>query len=220
MRYFPIFLDLRQKMCVVIGGGRVAERKVLNLLKAGALVTVISPQMTTPLRRLEGKEKIKHRPRRFRSRDLESAHLVFAATDNRQTNERIFRVASSLRIPVNVVDDPLYCSFIVPSIISQGDILLAISTGGQSPALAKALREKLQKEIGPEYTSLLKILAAVRKKILPLGWGSNKIQKIFRLLLREDLLLMIRQRKFYALEARVGKIIGSRFPLKDLGLKL
>jgi precorrin-2 dehydrogenase/sirohydrochlorin ferrochelatase len=219
MRYFPIFLDLRQKICVVVGGGRVAERKVLNLLKAGALVTVISPEITPSLRRLEEKGKIKHRSRPFRTGDLKSAHLVIAATDNRQTNERVFRVASSLRIPVNVVDDPSHCSFIVPAIISRGDILLAISTGGQSPALAKALREKLQREIGPEYTFLLKILGAVRKKILPLGWEPIKNQKIFRLLLRADLLLMIRQRNFSALEARVEKIIGSKFPLKDLGLK-
>jgi precorrin-2 dehydrogenase / sirohydrochlorin ferrochelatase len=220
MRYFPIFLDLQEKRCVVVGGGRVAERKAMSLLKAGARVTVVSPQMTVSLRRLQGKGKIKHLPRPFRSGDLNGAHLVIAATDNRQANERIFRLASALRIPVNIVDDPVHCSFIVPSIISRGDILLAISTGGQSPALAKALREKLEKTIGSEYNSLLKILGAVRKRILPLGWGATRKQKIFRLLLGEDFLRIIRQRRFSAVEARVEKIIGSRIPLKDLGLKL
>jgi precorrin-2 dehydrogenase / sirohydrochlorin ferrochelatase len=219
MKYFPVFLNLQQKACVVIGGGGVATRKVQNLLKAGARVTVFSPRVTGLLRRLHEKRKIVIRARSFRSGDLDKAHLVFAATDNRQTNEKVFREASALRILVNVVDDPDHCSFIVPSILSRGDILLAISTGGQSPALAKSLRKKLQKEIGPEYTPLLKILGAVRKKILPLGWGAKKKQRIFRLLLQEDLLAMIRKRKFRILASRMEKITGLRFSMKDLGFE-
>jgi precorrin-2 dehydrogenase / sirohydrochlorin ferrochelatase len=217
MKYFPIFLDLQQKNCVVVGGGRVAERKVLNLLRAGALITVISPQMSPALRRLEKKGKIQQRSRRFRSGDLKSAYLAIAATDNREINERVYYEASALRIPVNVVDDPSLCSFIAPAIISRGDILLAISTGGESPSLAKALRKKLEKEIGPEYIHLLKILGAVRKKILPLGWGAKKNQRIFHFLLGEDFLSMIRQRKMIALESHLRKILGPGFSLKELG---
>jgi precorrin-2 dehydrogenase/sirohydrochlorin ferrochelatase len=219
MKYFPVFLDLQQKACVVIGGGGVATRKVQNLLKAGARVTVFSPQVTGLLRRLHEKGKIAIRARSFRSGDLDKAHLVFAATDSRQTNEKVFRKASALRILVNVVDDPKHCSFIVPSILSRGDILLAISTGGQSPALAKALRKKLQKEIGPEYTLLLKILGAVRKNILPLGWGAKRNQRIFRLLLQEDFLAMIRKRKFRILASRMEKITGLRLSLRDVGIE-
>jgi precorrin-2 dehydrogenase/sirohydrochlorin ferrochelatase len=219
MKYFPVFLNLQQKACVVIGGGGVATRKVQNLLKAGARVTVFSPQVTGLLQRLHEKGKIAIRARSFRRGDLDKAHLIFAATDSRQTNEKVFREASVLRILVNVVDDPEHCSFIVPSILSRGDILLAISTGGQSPALAKALRKKLQKEIGPEYTLLLKILGAVRKNVLPLGWGAKKKQKIFRHLLQDDLLAMIRKREFRILESRLGKITGVRFSLGDLGFE-
>jgi precorrin-2 dehydrogenase/sirohydrochlorin ferrochelatase len=219
MKYFPVFLNLQQKACVVIGGGGVATRKVQNLLKAGARVTVFSPRVTEVLQRLHEKGKIAIRARSFRRGDLDKAHLVFAATDSRQTNEKVFREASALRILVNVVDDPEHCSFIVPAILSRGDIHLAISTGGQSPALAKALRKKLQKEIGPEYTLLLKILGAVRKNVLPLGWGAEKKQKIFRHLLQDDLLAMIRKREFRILESRLEKITGVRFSLRDLGFE-
>ena len=219
MRYFPVFLDLKEKICVVIGGGRVAERKVLNLMKAGARVIVVTPQVTEGLRRLKEKGKITIRRGSFRATDLKTASLVIAATDNRQTNEKIFQKASDLRIPVNVVDDPDHCSFIVPSVISRGDILLAISTGGQSPALAKSLREKLQREIGPEYVVLLRILAAVRRKILPLGWGAKEKQKIFHHLLREDLLGLIRKKRGADVEALVEKIAGFKILAADIGLE-
>jgi len=218
MRYFPVFLDLKQKPCVVIGGGQVAERKVCALVKAGARVTVVSPQVTEGLRRMEEKGKIAIRQGPFRAMDLKTAYLAIAATNHRATNEQIFQKASDLRIPVNVVDDPKHCSFIVPSVISRGDILLAISTGGQSPALAKALRKKLQKEIGPEYTVLLKILGAVRKKILPLKWGAEKQQSIFRPLLQEDLLAMIRRKQGSKIETFLRKMTGLKISRAELGM--
>ncbi len=220
MRYFPVFLDLTNKTCVVVGGGHVAERKVLNLLKAGARVTVVSPRLTETLLRLREKGKITIRKGSFRATDLRAAYLVIATTDNRATNERIFRKATELRIPINVADDPNHCSFIVPSIFSRGDILLAVSTGGQSPALAKALRKRLQKEIGPEYTVLLKILASVRKKILALGWGAEKKRKVFGLLLQEELLGMIRRRQGPGIEAFIKKITGFKISPAEIGINL
>ncbi len=220
MRYFPVFLDLTNKTCVVVGGGHVAERKVLNLLKAGARVTVVSPRLTETLLRLREKGKITIRKGSFRATDLRAAYLVIATTDNRATNERIFRKATELRIPINVADDPNHCSFIVPSIISRGDVLLAVSTCGQSPALAKALRKRLQKEIGPEYTVLLKILASVRKKILALGWGAEKKRKVFGLLLQEELLGMIRRRQGPGIEAFIKKITGFKISPAEIGINL
>jgi precorrin-2 dehydrogenase/sirohydrochlorin ferrochelatase len=216
MKYFPAFLDLRGKLCVVAGGGRVAERKVRNLLKAGALVKVIGPELTESLLRLKLKGKIIHRARLFRSRDLHGAVLSIAATDDRATNERVFRQAYKLKIPVNVVDDPAHSSFIVPSLVERGDLLLAVSTSGQSPALAKLLRQKLQKEMGPEYSFLLKLLGAVRRKMLPLGWGQKRNQKIFRKLAQEDLLYLIRKNDCRGLEVRLRSILGPGFSLKEL----
>ena len=219
MRYFPALLDLQGKLCVVVGGGRVAERKVRSLLKAGALVKVISPQISESLFQSELKGKMVHRPRSFRSDDLRGAFLAIAATDDRGTNERVYRQALGLKIPVNVVDDPAHSSFIVPSRVERGDLLVAISTSGQSPALAKLLRQRLQKEIGPEYSSLLKLLGAVRTKVRSCGFSQKRNQRIFRKLVRNDLLSLIRKQDWRGLDTRVRYILGPGFSLKELGWK-
>lgn len=219
MRYFPVFLDLREKTCVVVGGGRVAERKVKNLLEAGARVKVISPKLTEPLARLKTREKIVHYPRAYRPKDLEGAFLTIAATDDRAVNEGVFQKATASSIPVNVVDDPAHSSFIVPSVVKRKDLILAISTSGRSPALARLLRQKLEKEIGPEYGRFLRLLGALRKKVIPQGLGQRRNQKIFRKLVQEDLLSLIKGKKFQDLDRRLTKILGPGFSLKELGLK-
>ena len=219
MRYFPVFLDLKNRKCVVVGGGRVAERKIQNLRKAGAAVTVVSPRLTPALERLKETKGIEHRRRAYKTGDLKAAFLAVAATDHRPTNEKVFREASARKIPVNAVDDPVHCTFIVPAVISRGDILIAISTGGRSPALAKALRKKLEREVGGEYSSLLKLIGAVRKSILPLGWGPMKNQKIYRRLLQEDVLDLLRRGNHKALGRLLREIIGPDFPLEEAGLR-
>jgi precorrin-2 dehydrogenase/sirohydrochlorin ferrochelatase len=219
MRYFPVFLDLQEKSCVVVGGGRVAERKVKSLLKAGARVKVVSPDLTGALARLKSREKIVHYPRSYRPKDLRGAFLTIAATDDRAINERVFQEATASRIPVNVVDDPVHSSFIVPSLVKKKDLVVAISTSGRSPALARVLRQKLEKEIGPEYSRFLRLLGAVRRKIIPLGLGQRRNQKIFRRLVKEDLLSLIKRKKFRELNRLLAKILGPGFSLKELGLK-
>jgi precorrin-2 dehydrogenase/sirohydrochlorin ferrochelatase len=219
MRYYPVFLDLKERLCVVLGGGRVAERKVKTLLRAGARVKVISPQLTASLARLKDGKRISHLSRAYRKNDLRGAFLAIGATDDRSINERIFREAAAGRIPVNVVDDPAHSSFIVPSIVKKKALLVAISTSGKSPALARVLRQKLEKEIGPEYEGFLKLLGRVRAKLLPLGLGQSRNQKIFRKLVGEDLLPLIRGKKFRELNRRLAKVLGPGYSLKDLGLK-
>jgi precorrin-2 dehydrogenase/sirohydrochlorin ferrochelatase len=219
MRYFPVLLDLQARRCVVVGGGRVAERKIRNLRKAGAAVTVVSPRLTSALEGLKGAKGIEHRRRTYRTGDLKKAFLAIAATDDPRTNEKVFREASARGIPVNAVDDPLHCTFIVPAVISRGDLLIAISTGGRSPALAKALRKKLEREIGADYSALLKLIAAVRKSILPLGRAPKKNRELFRRLLREDVLDMVRRRDQAALGRFLKEIIGPDFPLGKAGLR-
>jgi precorrin-2 dehydrogenase/sirohydrochlorin ferrochelatase len=219
MKYYPILLDLDGKLCVVVGGGRVAERKVRSLLQAGAVVRVISLHLTFALERLKEKGEITHSRRSFRSGDLHGAFLAIAATNDRVVNDRVFDLAVHQRIPVNVVDDPAHSSFIVPSLVQRGDLLIAISTSGQSPALARALRQKLQKEIGPEYIFLLKLLGAVRKKILSLGMGQKLNQAIFRKLVAGSLLPFIRKNDYTGLERRMETLLGSGFSLKKLGLR-
>jgi len=136
MRYYPVFLDLKERLCVVVGGGRVAERKIKTLLRTGARVKVISPRLTASLARLKKRKRIFYLSRTYRRGDLRGAFLAIGATDDRFINERIFGDAAAGRIPVNVVDDPAHSSFIVPSIVQKKDLLVAISTSGKSPALA------------------------------------------------------------------------------------
>lgn len=220
MKYFPIFLDLQGKLCVVIGGGRVAERKARSLLQAGAEVRVVSPQMTGTLRQWKEQGKILHRSRPFQGRDLDGAHLAIAATNDREANERIFRLCAERRIWVNGVDDPARSSFIVPSVVQRGDLVLAISTSGKSPAMARILRRKLEKEIGPEYSLWLKLLGAARKKILDLGFPPGKNRKIFHRLVQDDLGRLIRRGNRRGLEARLKTILGAGFRCSDLGIRL
>jgi precorrin-2 dehydrogenase/sirohydrochlorin ferrochelatase len=220
MRYFPVFLDLRKRRCVVVGGGRVAERKARNLLAAGAEVTLVSPRLTAGLQRLKEARGIEHRRRAYKTGDLKRAFLAVAATDEQSVNEKVFREASARRIPINTVDDPAHCSFIVPALVARGDILIAISTGGRSPALAKALRKKLAREIGPEYPALVKIIGAVRRGVIRLGWGPKKGQRIYRRLLEEDVLELVRKKKKAALARLLKRLLGQGFPWREAGLKI
>jgi precorrin-2 dehydrogenase/sirohydrochlorin ferrochelatase len=219
MRYFPAFLNLHRKRCLVVGGGQVAERKVRILLRAGAAVDVIGPRLSSALSLLKARRKIRHRARLYRYGDMREAFLVIAATNNQGTNEGIAQEAEKRKILVNVVDDPGRCNFIVPSRIERGDLLIALSTSGKSPALAKSLRQKLQREIGPEYAFLLRLLGEVRQRILPLGRGQKMNQEIFRWLVGQDFQALIKKKNFRELNRRLRKKLGSEFSLIKLGLK-
>jgi precorrin-2 dehydrogenase/sirohydrochlorin ferrochelatase len=118
-----------------------------------------------------------------------------------------------------VVDDPAHSSFIVPSIVQKKDLLVAISTSGRSPALARLLRQKLEREIGPEYPRFLKLLEKVRKRVIALGLGQRQNQRIFRRLIKEDLLPLIEEKKGRELDRRLFRVLGPGFSLKELGIR-
>lgn len=219
MKYYPVFLNLQGKLCVVVGGGRVAERKVQGLLRAGAVVKVISPQLTTKLIKLKEQGKIECRLGTFRSGDLKNAYLAIAATDDQNINRKIYQQAEEQKIPVNVVDDPKHSSFIVPSLVKKGDIMLAISTSGKSPALARFIRQKLEKDIGAEYIYLGKFLGRLRTWLFSQKTDSKKRQRIFSFLVGERSLDLIRQKKLREWENHLRSILGNEFPFKKLGIK-
>jgi len=188
MRYYPIFMDLRGRPCVVVGGGRVAERKVKALLRAGASVHVISPEVTPRLALLAAKKKIGLTRRTYRKGDLKVGGknvatsigyqaslatgvkhlgplLVFAATDDPEVQRAIRRDAEEAGALLNAADDAPHSNFIVPASFAQGELLVAISTSGASPALARRLRRQLQLTLGRDYRAYVRLLREARKQI-------------------------------------------------------
>ena len=160
--YYPVFLNVKGRHCTVIGGGQVALRKVTTLLEDGAKVTVISPDLCPELTNLSKKTEISVIHREYRKGDLEGAFVAIAATDSSIINQQVAAEAREKSVLVNVVDDAGYSDFIAPSIVRRGEITIAISTSGQSPALARKLRTKLEKEFGEEYARLGRLLGEVR----------------------------------------------------------
>jgi len=163
--YYPVFLDLNGRRCVVIGGGNVALRKVKPLLDSGALVEVISPRLCSGLKQLENDKKINVIGRKFQPGDLTGAFIAIAATANLQTNAAVAAEGLEKSVMVNVVDDPARCDFILPSYCRRGGIILAVSTSGMSPALARKIMSRLEKEFGPEYGTLAAITQKVRARL-------------------------------------------------------
>ncbi len=165
MKYYPVFWDITGKKCVVIGGGDVAARKVARLLDCGAKVCVVSPKLVAELVRLKDDRLIEHVNDDYAREQLYGAALVIGATDDEKTNAAVSRDAKARGIPVNIVDDPQKCDFILPSLVERGDLTIACGTGGASPALARHLREELENTYGEEYATLIDILGKLRGRM-------------------------------------------------------
>ena len=165
MEYFPIFIHIKNRPCLVVGGGSIAARKVALLRKAQADVTVVSPELCAELQKLNDEQHISHISREFEEFDLETCVLVIAATNQRVVNQRVSELANQLRLPVNVVDNPDLCSFIMPSIIDRSPVVIAVSTGGSSPVLARLIRTKLEGSIPSAYGRLAKLVEGFRDKV-------------------------------------------------------
>ncbi|MDD2388672.1 MAG: bifunctional precorrin-2 dehydrogenase/sirohydrochlorin ferrochelatase [Desulfobacterales bacterium] len=216
MRYYPVFFDIHGKRCLVVGGGTVGTRKVLTLLKCGADVTVVSPCFDDRLLGLAETGAVSLKSRCYRSSDLEGVFMVFGATDNEELNRRVHEDAEKCNVLCNIVDRPEACSFVLPSVVERGDLLIAISTSGKSPALARKLRTELEKQFGQEYDDLLILMGAVRKKLLARHHNSCEHQKIFRQLIESDLIERIRDHDVDRINERLREILGEGYAFADL----
>jgi precorrin-2 dehydrogenase/sirohydrochlorin ferrochelatase len=165
MKYYPVCLDLKNRKCAVVGGGKVAERKVQSLLKAKARVKVISPRISPGLRRLAAAKKISLARSVYQKRSLKGAFLVIAATDDEKINRRVSCDAARLRILSNIVDLPQASDFIVPALVEKKGIMLSVSTSGKAPCLARRIRLDLSKKFIPAYAGVLSLAEALRKKL-------------------------------------------------------
>ena len=188
--YYPIFLNISGKKCVVVGGGHVALRKTKTLLDYGADVEVISPDLCPELNRLTETGEIAAQRKLYQSGDLKGALIVIVATDDRSINIEIAKEAKGTGVLVNAVDDPSNSDFIVPSCLRRGDVTLAISTAGRSPALARKIRTRLEKDLVDEYAALALLIDEVRAEIKRLGIkvSGDDWQKALDLNLMIDLL--------------------------------
>ena len=165
MKHLPIFVTIRNKSCVVIGGGLVATRKVASLLESGANITVVSPVITNEIKQQIESKGIVHHAREFVEADLEGAYLVFAATDNREVNRTIGDLAQAQHQLVNIADDPDNCNFVLPSVLDRSPVVIAVSTGGASPVLARQLRMQLEAMIPSACGRLAGITEEYREKV-------------------------------------------------------
>jgi len=193
MSYFPIFLEMMRRRCLVVGGGAVAERKVASLLEAGADVTVISPDAADSIRRWSKEKTVEFIPRCYQPGDLAEFEIVFVATDDRAVSAQVFNEGRSLGVWVNAADEPARCDFILPSVLRRGDLTVAVSSGGRSPALARMVREELELYFTDEYALLANLAAEVRDELRARGinapfetWRRALSGDVRQLLMRGD----------------------------------
>lgn len=206
MRYYPAFLDLSDKKAVVVGGGKVAERKVRSLVKAGALVEVVSPALTTGLKKLRGLEKITHKNREYRRGDLRGAFIVIAATSSVAANAKISQDSEHL---VNIIDMPADGNFIVPSLVRRGNLTIAISTRGASPAISKAVRKEIEQKYDAEFTRYLRFAESVRDKAIKEIKNVKKREKFLKSLASAEILAILRNRGFGVASREVLKALDK-----------
>ena len=188
MSFYPVFVQLEGKKVVVVGGGNVAYRKVLALLECGAAIHLAGRELTSELEQMVEKGEIRFLGPEFRIEYLERAFMAIAATDDKDLNHHISTRAREKGVLVNAVDQPPDCDFIVPSILKRGDLLIAISTSGKSPALARRIRKSLEAQFGQEYELILAMMGRLRKEVLSLGLPQKENSRIFQKIVDSGLL--------------------------------
>ena len=208
--YYPVYLNLRGRRCVIIGGGTVAEGKISRLLDSGARIRVVSPDATPGIRQFAAGGSVQWEQRKYRDGDLEGAFIAIAATNVREVNRRIFEEANQRGVMLNAVDDPPNCSFIAPSIVQRGPVTLAISTGGVSPALARKLRESLQSSDDLAWADLSSAMAVARSHLREVGLLSTIDPQRWQCCITRELLAMAHEgRDAEAVEALLAGLTGD-----------
>lgn len=206
---YPVCLEITGKLCIVVGGGGVAERKVLGLLTAGARVRVISPQISAVLRGLVDDGTVEWLDRGYAPGDLAGALLVFAATDREEVQTAVVREATAAGQLVNVIDAPERCSFQVPAVVRRGDLILAVSTGGKSPAVAAMIRQQLEKNYGKEYTVLLELIGRLREQVLSSDRDNAERKILFQNILHDDIITWIKTGQWEQLGRHLRTVLGA-----------
>ena len=216
MKYYPVNLNIQNRHCLVVGGGGVGTRKVIALLDCGARVTVVSPDPTPRLQELAAMGSIQLEKRSYRSDDINKMFLVIGATDDENLNRQISKDAERVNILCNIADRPEVCNFILPAIVRRGDLAITISTSGKSPAMAKRLRLELETQFGEEYADLLRLMGAIRDKLLSQAHEPEAHKALFNQLIYKDLIGLIKAGNTQDINALLHDVLGEGYKIEEL----
>jgi precorrin-2 dehydrogenase/sirohydrochlorin ferrochelatase len=205
---YPVSLDITNKLCVVVGGGNVAARKVRGILTAGGHVRIVSPECSARLDALMGQSGIEWRQKLFGVEDLAGAFLVFAATDNPAVQKTIVQAAHARNLLVNVADSPELCDFQIPAVLRRGDLSISVATNGTTPAVAAMVRKRLEELIGEEYGFLTALVGAVRDEIIQQAASESEKKILFQKILQDDILRWLRERQWERVQQHLESVIG------------
>lgn len=218
MKFLPIFLNIKDQPCLVVGGGQVASRKIFMLIRAGGSVTVISPDLSSEVAKLADKGEITHSNAVFKAGDVGNYRVVIAATNSREVNQAVYEEATTKNIPVNVVDTPDLCSFITPSIIDRDPVQIAISTGGSSPVLARLLRSKLETFIPASYGRLGQLVESYRDRVKEIfNHNSNHIRGFWEHILDGSIADMLISGKDTEAQKALDEAVNAAKVPEDIG---
>lgn len=209
MAHYPVFLDLRDRPCVVVGGCGLAEEKARGLLAAGARVTVVSPDLTPGLAGLAVEGRIDAIARRYRRGDLRKAFLAVVVERDPAVVEAAWKEARERKVLINTVDDVAHCDFIAPAVVRRGDLAVAISTNGKAPALAVRLRQRLEEELGEELAQFLELAGAFRAPVAR-RWPDLETRRALWYRLIDSGVLHLLRHDERAARARFEEILGVR----------
>ena len=215
MVYYPVNLDISGRSCLVVGGGPVAARKIASLLECGARIRVVSPEVNKLIEEAASEGRVEWLKRTYAGSDLDGMFMVFATTNDDATQDRIVADSKKAGVLLNCADDPERCDFQVPAAIRRGKLLIAVSTGGGSPALAARIKGSLQKQYGPEYSVLVDLMSAVRERVI--GAGSPEMnRRLFHEILSLPLLDWIKDGKWGELRSRLSVILPESVDCQNL----
>jgi precorrin-2 dehydrogenase / sirohydrochlorin ferrochelatase len=215
MKYYPIYLDIKDRVCLVVGGGAVGARKALRLVKCGAKVKVISDRFAQVFETKEYNGMVLE-SKAYDRCDLEGIFIVFAATDNSKMNMQIMNDAKACDTLCNIADSQDLSDFILPSVVDRGDLVLAVSTSGASPAMAKQIRQDLENQFGDEYAHFLLIMGQVRKKLLASQHAPEEHKAVFNTLIDNNLLKFVADNDEEQIDKILKDILGEGYTYKNL----
>lgn len=211
MNYYPVNLKIKDRPCLVVGGGKVGTRKVKGLMQCDARVVVVSPVVSLAIERLAGQGKIVWKKKDYDPSDLDGFFLVIGSTSNQDVNWQISRDAEEKGMICNIADVPDACNFILPSVIRRGPLTVTVSTSGQSPAFSKSLRRQMDSMFGPEYEMFLSIMGGIRKTLLAEAHDHEAHKPLFEAIIKGGLLELCRSGDLEAIDSLLFSVLGEGY---------